>query len=120
MACLELTTSTETQKAWAENYGYPNIINMLDEKGQIVEDFGALASKFAEKPSDDQNLIIAAAREMICNATWKMIYSKTDAELDQIWNDLVKDMEELGFKDIYTWRVNTLNEGMAIRDSLIN
>ena len=43
----------------------------------------------------------------------------TDAELDQIWDDMVKDLEELGFKDIYTWRVNALKEGMAIRDSLI-
>ena len=119
MACLELATSTDTQKAWAENYGYPNIINMLDEKNQIVEDYGALASKFAEKPSDDQNLIIAAAREIICNASWKMIYAKDEAALNEIWADMVKDLEELGFKDIYEWRVNSLNEGMAIRDSLI-
>lgn len=114
-----MSTDTDTQKAWAEHYGYSDIMTMMEDKKQTVANYGALASKFAETPSDDQNLIIAAAKDIICNGSWKMVYAKTDAEFEQIWDDMVKDIEGLGFKDIYNWRVETLQEGMAIRDSLL-
>lgn len=113
-----LKADTDAQKAWSEHYGYSDFITMMNEKGQKISRFHQNATNFAAKADDSQAIIIAAARDIIVTESWKMIYAKTDAEFEQLWSDMVKDAEELGFKDIYTWRVAALEEGMKIRDSL--
>lgn len=113
-----MSSNTDGQKEWAENYGYSDFITMLEDKGQKVARFHQNASKYAETADDSQNMIVAAAKDIIVTESWKMIYAKTDAEFEQLWNDLVEEVEELGMKDIYNWRVKALNDGLAIRDSL--
>ena len=112
--------NSDGQKKWAEHYGYPNIRVMIEEKGNVAGKYGEIATKFAAAPNDDQNLIIGAAKDIIVNASWKMVYAESDADFEAIWAQAVKDCEELGFRAIYDWRVAELNNGFKIADSLAN
>ena len=115
---VDLKNQSDGQKKWAEHYGYPNIRVMLADKGNEIATFSESADKFAAAPNDDQTLIVSAAKYIICNASWKMVYAETDAEFEEIWDKLEKDIDELGFKKIYDWRVSELQKGLEIRDSL--
>lgn len=114
----DIMNNSDGQKKWAEHYGYKNLITMIDEKGQRIGKYGENATKFAGTTNDDQNLIIAAAKDIIVDASWKMVYAESDTDFEKIWDDAVKECEELGFKEIFEWRVAELNKGIEIRDSL--
>jgi len=60
-----------------------------------------------------------ACSDVIVNSSWLMVYAKTDAEFEAIWDDMAKDLEELGLKDLYNWRVSELKKAISIRDSII-
>ena len=62
---------------------------------------------------------MAAAKQEIVTASWKMIYAKTDAEFEQLWDAAVAKCEEAGIKAIYDWRVAEMNEAMTIRDEYL-
>ena len=109
---------SEGQNKWVDHYGYPNIRVMLQDKGNEIATFDENASKFAATPNDDQNLIISAAKDIIVEASWKMVYAETDADFEKIWDNLVKECDGLGFKKIYDWRVAELQKGLETRDSL--
>ena len=115
---IDLKNQSDEQIKWAEHYDYTNISVMMEEKGQKFPVFTESADKFAAAPNDDQALIVSAAKDIICNASWKMVYAETDAEFEEIWDKLAKDIDELGFKKIYDWRVSELQKGLEIRDSL--
>jgi len=116
---LDLKSQSETQTRWAEHYGYSNIIAMLKAKGQYSAHFDSLTGSFTANPDENQNLINAACSDVIVNSSWLMVYAKTDAEFEAIWDDMAKDLEELGLKDLYNWRVSELKKAISIRDSII-
>ena len=54
-------------------------------------------------PSDTND--IATARSQcnteICDASWRMIYAKDDADFDAQWDEMTKKLDSFGFQDLY-------------------
>ena len=116
---VNLRADSETQRKWKELYGYENYLTMLQDKGNVItEPFDALISTYCTQPTDEQSLIMTAAKDIIVPASWKMVYADTEEEFERIWADAVKDCEELGIQEIFEWRVSELQNGIEIRDSL--
>ena len=55
------------------------------------------------KPGETQNLTIAALRDTVVTACWKMIYAESESEFEKIWAQMVEDAEIQGAEDIYNW-----------------
>ena len=114
-----LMASSETFEEWKTLTGYENYLELLKDKDAIVtETFYANAARFAEGANEEQSMLMAAAKEIIVPASWKMIYAETDAEFEEIWAAAVKDCEALGVKAIYEWRKAELEKGVDIIASL--
>ena len=116
---LEFNADTPLMESWKKTYpGYSGFRELLTEKNQFINNpFHHNASKFTEDISDEDKLIRAAAKDVLVQASWKMIYAKTDAEFEQLWADAVKKCEEAGIKAIYDWRVAELKKGVETKDS---
>lgn len=114
----DLRNASEGQAAWAKHYGYKDFIEMIKDKGNLVPKYGVNAAEFTEAITDDQNLIISAAKDIIVNASWKMVYAESDEEFEKIWANAVKECDELGFKMIYAWRASCLKLGIKTVESL--
>lgn len=41
-------------------------------------------------------LTIDALRDVVVNASWKMVYAESDEEFESLWTQMVKDCEDLG------------------------
>lgn len=118
---VEYNASTDLMESWKETYpGYSGFREMLLDKDQFVnEPFHVNASQFATATDDAQKLIMNAARSEIVTASWKMIYAKTDAEFEQLWDDAVAKCEEAGIKEIYEWRVDEMEKAIVSRDEFL-
>lgn len=117
---VEYQADTELMDSWKEVYpGYSGFRELLLDKNQFVNvPFDKDLSKFVDAADDAQQLIINAARQIIVQASWKMIYAESDAEFEELWDDAIVECEKAGIKDIFDWRLAELKEGMTIRDSL--
>lgn len=118
---VEYNATTDLFESWKETYpGYSGFREMLLEKGQFInEPFNANAASFADPVSDNDKLIMSAARAELVAASWKMIYAKTDAEFEQLWADAKAKCEEAGIKAVYEWRVAELEQGIIERDKYL-
>ncbi|MBE6958603.1 MAG: extracellular solute-binding protein [Ruminococcaceae bacterium] len=118
---VEYNASTDLFASWKETYpGYSGFREMLLDKDQFVnEPFHANASQFAAETDDARKLIMNAAKAEIVTASWKMIYAKTDAEFEQLWDAAVAKCEEAGIKAVYEWRVAELEKAMTTRDEFL-
>ncbi len=116
---LDLKSQSETMDTWRKTTGYNSFMELVEEKDAIIkEPFNANVTKFAEKPSDEMQLLITTAKDLIVTASWKMVYARNDTEFEKLWADLVKDCEDLDVKQIVDWRLEQLENATKIRDSL--
>ena len=108
---------TDEKAEWRELYGVDYMIDLTGDNIKTATFYDNVAI-FCKQPTDDQSLIIAAAKDIIVNNSWRMIYAKTDAEFDAIWAETVADCEALGIKEIVSWRLDQLEQATALRDSM--
>ncbi len=115
---LEYNAATDLMESWKKTYpGYSGFRELLTEKEQFINNpFHVNASKFAEAISDEDKLVQKAAKDILVQASWKMIYAETDAEFERLWDDAVAKCEEAGIKEIYEWRVAELKSGVEINE----
>ena len=69
---------------------------------------------YLSAPTDSQQLIIQSLKEVVVEASWKMVYSKDDTEFEKLWDQMVKDCNELGAKDILEWRIQDIENAKKL------
>jgi ABC-type glycerol-3-phosphate transport system substrate-binding protein len=74
---------------------------------------------FCEQPDDDMRLTLAALRDAVVTASWRMVYAKSDAEFRSVWDRMIADCGGLGAEKIIAWRLADLAKARAARDSLL-
>ncbi|MEK0313264.1 hypothetical protein [Cohnella sp. 56] len=86
--------TTDWQKTYnAENatdYYLKN--NMIDVVPNINTSLGSDSSDIKNKRSQ--------ISDYVKNTSWKMVFAKNQAEFDQLWTKMQKDVEGLGWKDV--------------------
>jgi hypothetical protein len=100
-----ITTVNDNWSAWKETMGAEDLWDYTEQHGiKVIQDspFEGVAYPVAD---DAQLLTIAALKDVIVPACWKMVYAKDEAEFEAIWDAMVKDAEVMGAKDIYDWFV---------------
>jgi hypothetical protein len=100
-----ITTNNDNWNAWKETMGAEDLWDYTEQHGiEVIQNspFEGVAYPVAD---DTQLLTIAALKDVIVPACWKMVYAKDEAEFEAIWDAMVKDAETMGAKDIYDWFV---------------
>ena len=101
-------------KAWQEDSGYDtprDLINALDLIS--VPDYDQYKGYLSVRPEDDLlYLTQASLKSIVCDASWKMVYAKTDAEFEQLWDEMVSTCKLSGAQDLINWRLNDIQEAI--------
>lgn len=89
---------TTMKKEWAKKYGAPNETEYLKKTGQLK----IIPSVNIILPSDstDIALIRSQCGQLVCDTSWKMIFAKNENEFKQMWSDMKKQLDGLGWKDL--------------------
>ncbi len=91
-------TMTDMKKAWQEKFGAAEPAEWMQKNGKLV----ISPNVSVALPSDtaDISVIRNQCNEEICDASWRMIYAKDDAEFDAMWDEMTANLNGFGFEDL--------------------
>ena len=117
---MKIKNDNDTFKNWQKTTGgYENWTALLEDKGAYyLESDLDYISGFASNPDDTMQFTIDSIRDTVVNASWNMVYANSDEQFESIWDEMVKNCEELGAKDVIDWRLSELEKAKVERDSL--
>ncbi|MDR1644166.1 MAG: sugar ABC transporter substrate-binding protein [Clostridiales bacterium] len=82
---------TLTTKEWSERFGAEDPMAYLEKNNQVgVVPFVNVSLN--PDPSDI-SVIRTSCGPLVCDASWKMIFAKDQAEFDRLWNTLKTDLQ---------------------------
>ncbi len=118
---IDKVNSNQQQQEWREFSGYDYYVDQVMAAGNysLTSDLDYIVN-FASIPDDTMQLTLDAIKDVVVNASWQMVYAESDAGFDKIWNQMVKDCNDLGAQDVIEWRLNDLEQAKKTRDSLTN
>ena len=116
---MDIKYDTDTWKQWREFSGYDFYVNQVMDAGNyyLTSDLDYITN-FASIPDDMMKLTIDAIRDVVVNASWKMVYAESDEDFESLWSQMVQDCNDLGAQDIIDWRLADLETAKQTRDSL--
>ena len=56
-------------------------------------------------PDDAMQLTVASIKDIVVASTWKLVYAESEAEFEEIWDQMVEDALALGAQDVIDWFV---------------
>jgi multiple sugar transport system substrate-binding protein/putative aldouronate transport system substrate-binding protein len=87
-----------TSREWVERYGEENPVAYLEKAGQLrVVPF---VNVNLVPDTSDISVIRTSCGPLVCDASWKMIFARDQAEFDSIWETLKTDLEGFGWKEL--------------------
>ena len=91
------------RKDWEKKYDASDATDWMTKNGKIV----VSPSVSVALPSDsaDISVIRNSVNKSVCDASWRMIFAKSDAEFDKMWDDMVAEVKGFGFDDLYKFDV---------------
>ena len=103
---MQLYNVNPTFEAWQKTTGFNSWQEWLKKENAYFskgpEDY---INNFTVLPDDKMQLTVDALRDTVVNASWKMVYAKTDEEFESIWAKMVSDCEGLGAQNVIAWRL---------------
>ena len=115
----EILTDNPTFKAWQKTTGYENWKEWLADVGDVYYTESAFGNvdAYLTPLTDSQNLTKSSLKNVVVPAAWKMVYSKDDAEFEEIWDQMVKDCNDLGAKEFLEWRIQDIENAMKLMEA---
>ena len=107
----------ETCQNWKKTTGYDSWKEWLGDNFRSESVLDGVA-QFCPIPDANMQLTVDALRDVVVNASWKMVYAKSDEEFESIWDQMVKDCEGLGAKEVIDWRLACIEEAKEVKKSL--
>lgn len=89
---------TTTMNAWAGRFDAEDPVDYLEKNGMI----GVVpyVNVNYDADSTDISLIRTSCGPIVCDASWKMIFAKDQAEFDALWEQMKTDIEGFGFDQL--------------------
>lgn len=116
---MEINSQNENFANWKKTTGYDTWKDWLEaEKAYYPESPLDNVKNFCSQPDDSMQLTLDALKDVVVNASWKMVYAADDAEFEKIWTQMVADCEGLNVQQVQEWRLQDLENAKSVRDSL--
>lgn len=116
---MEITTDNENFANWKKTTGFNTWKDWLASENAYYSE-GPLDNliNFCSQPDDSMQLTLDAVKDVVVNASWKMVYAESEEEFENIWEQMVSDCEGLGCTQIMEWRLEDIENAKEVRDSL--
>lgn len=116
---MELATDNETYNSWKKTTGYETWIDWLEAEDAYVSE-GKLdyVELFCTVPDSEMQIKIDKIKNIVVDASWKMVYAESEEEFEGIWEKMVYDVENSGGQAVIEWRLAELEKAQKARDNL--
>lgn len=90
---------TQMRRDWEKKYDATDATNWMMKNNKLV----VSPSVSVALPSDtpDISIIRNQVNQAVCDASWKMIFAKDDADFDKQWAALATECDGFGFQELY-------------------
>ncbi|MCQ2520560.1 MAG: sugar ABC transporter substrate-binding protein, partial [Lachnospiraceae bacterium] len=97
-------TATKTKTEWSERFNAAEPAEWMKANGKML----VRPSVSVSLPSDttDIEVIRNQVGQEVKDASWRMIYAADDAEFDAMWDEMVENLNSLGFEELYNFDVD--------------
>lgn len=89
---------TATVNEWSEKFGAPTEVEYFKQSGLLTP--VASVNKILAIDDTDISLIRGQCAELTKDGSWKMIFAKDEAEFDKMWDEMVEQMNGLGWETL--------------------
>ncbi len=90
---------TQMRKDWEKKYDATDATNWMSKNNKLV----VSPSVSVSLPSDTPDIAVIrnSVNKSVCDASWRMIFAKDDAEFDKMWQEMTDEVNGFGFNDLY-------------------
>ncbi|MGI6107419.1 MAG: extracellular solute-binding protein [Lachnospiraceae bacterium] len=117
---LAITSQNDVQKMWSETTGYDSWEDLAaDKQCEVNSSTLDYINSFLSTPDDSMKLTMSAIKSKIVDASWKMVYAADEEEFQSLWDQMVKDCNDLGADELMQWRLDDIENARELRDSVL-
>ena len=97
-------TATKTKNEWSARFGVAEPVDWMKTNNALL----VRPSVSVSLPSDDADITVIRNQvgQEVKDASWRMIFAKSDAEFDSMWDEMVENLNSLGFDQLYKFDVD--------------
>lgn len=90
---------TQMRKDWEKKFDAKDATDWMTKNKRIT----VSPSVAVALPSDsaDISVIRNSVNKAVCDASWRMIFAKNDAEFDKMWDEMTSEVKGFGFDELY-------------------
>ena len=90
---------TQMRKDWEKKFDAKDATDWMTKNKRIT----ISPSVAVALPSDsaDISVIRNSINKAVCDASWRMIFAKNDAEFDKMWDEMTQEVKGFGFDELY-------------------
>lgn len=99
---------TTTTREWSERFNAENPVDYLLKNNKMT--VVPYVNLNLEPDNTDISLIRSNTGTLICDASWKMIFAKDQAEFDALWNELKEDLDGFDWDTLVEFDTNKLQK----------
>lgn len=97
-------TMTDMKREWQERFGAAEPVDYMEQNNVLLVSPNVSVSLPSDTP--DISVIRNQVNEMVCDSSWQMIFAKDDAEFDQMWDTMSKNLDGVGFQDLVQFDID--------------
>lgn len=97
-------TLTDMKREWQERFGADEPVDYMEKNNVLLVSPNVSVSLPSDTP--DISVIRNQVNEMVCDSSWQMIFAKDDAEFDQMWDTMSKNLDGVGFQDLVQFDID--------------
>ncbi len=109
-------------KAWQEDTGFDTPRDMINDENTnfiMLPEYDEYKGYLSAAPEDELMVLMQAAlKEIVCTASWNMVYAKTEAEFETLWDKMVSDCKASGAQDLIDWRLEDVQDAIEEWESM--
>ena len=103
-ASYKAATMTDMKKEWQARFGADEPVDYMEKNNVLLVSPNVSVSLPSDTP--DISVIRNQVNEMVCDSSWQMIFAKDDAEFDQMWDTMSKNLDGVGFQDLVQFDID--------------
>lgn len=88
----------QMKKDWQAKFGAEQPVDWMRNNGKLL----ISPNVSVARPNDTSEISVIRSQcgDALCDASWRMIFAKDDAEFDSLWDAMATDMDGYGFQEL--------------------
>ena len=97
-------TATKTKNEWAARFGAQEPVEWMKAHNALL----VRPSVSVSLPTEDADITVIRNQvgQEVKDASWRMIFASSEAEFDSMWDEMVSNLNSLGFDQLYKFDVD--------------